>query len=99
MATKRQIEANRRNARRSTGPRTEAGKDASKRNAARHGLSGAGAVLPEEMVEAINARYVDWYAALRPYHEIDEFFVKNIATESVIFENSQRFLVVQWGCR
>ena len=39
MATEKQIAANRANARRSTGPKTVAGKMASSRNAFRHGLS------------------------------------------------------------
>jgi hypothetical protein len=39
MTSFRQIEANRRNALRSTGPRTEAGKQQSRRNALRHGLT------------------------------------------------------------
>jgi hypothetical protein len=39
MATARQIEANRKNAKRSTGPRTAAGKSISSGNALRHGLS------------------------------------------------------------
>jgi hypothetical protein len=39
MATLSQIEANRRNAFRSTGPKTEAGKRRSRRNAVRHGLT------------------------------------------------------------
>ena len=38
MTTFRQIEANRRNALKSTGPKTEAGKQQSHRNAVRHGL-------------------------------------------------------------
>jgi hypothetical protein len=38
LASKRQIEANRANAARSTGPQTSAGKAASSRNAYRHGL-------------------------------------------------------------
>jgi hypothetical protein len=38
MASQRKIEANRRNALRSTGPRTEAGKARSRRNALKHGL-------------------------------------------------------------
>ena len=41
MATEKQIMANRRNAKRSTGPRTAAGKSISSRNAFRHGLSRA----------------------------------------------------------
>jgi hypothetical protein len=39
MTTFRQIEANRRNALKSTGPKTEAGKEMSRRNAVRHGLT------------------------------------------------------------
>jgi hypothetical protein len=39
MASNRQIEANRNNAKRSTGPKTEAGKTRSSRNALRHGMS------------------------------------------------------------
>ena len=39
MTSFRQIEANRRNALRSTGPKTEAGKQVSRRNAVRHGLT------------------------------------------------------------
>ena len=38
MTSLRQIEANRRNSQNSTGPRTEAGKQRSRRNAMRHGL-------------------------------------------------------------
>ena len=39
MATERQIIANRANAKRSTGPKTKRGRQASSRNASRHGLS------------------------------------------------------------
>ena len=41
MATDRQIAANRRNARRSTGPRSSAGRKRSNRNSFRHGLAAA----------------------------------------------------------
>jgi hypothetical protein len=39
MTSYRQIEANQRNALKSTGPKTQAGKDTSRRNAVRHGLT------------------------------------------------------------
>jgi hypothetical protein len=50
VATEKQIAANRRNARRSTGPRTAAGKAISSCNAFRHGLS-----LPPEIDAAAKA--------------------------------------------
>ena len=48
MATARQVAANRRNALRSTGPRTAAGKLASSQNALRHGLTARRAFVPDE---------------------------------------------------
>src|SRR3981081_2708677 len=39
MASNRQIGANRSNAQKSTGPRSKSGKEASRRNALRHGLA------------------------------------------------------------
>jgi hypothetical protein len=47
MATQRQIEANRRNAKKSTGPRSAEGKARSSRNSFRHGLS-----IPSGHIEA-----------------------------------------------
>ena len=51
MTSIRQIEANRRNATRSTGPTTAAGKHRSRRNALRHGLSAETVV---EIIEDID---------------------------------------------
>jgi len=48
MATQKQIEANRRNAQFSTGPRTEQGKEAVRMNALRHGMRARTVVLPGE---------------------------------------------------
>jgi hypothetical protein len=56
MASEKQIAANRVNAKRSTGPKTAAGKLRSSRNAFRHGLSGP---LPPD--PATSAK-VDWIA-------------------------------------
>ena len=39
MASERQIAANQKNAKKSTGPRSKAGREASRRNARRHGLA------------------------------------------------------------
>ena len=48
MSTESQIEANRENAKLSTGPKSEAGKAAAALNNTRHGLAGAFRVLPTE---------------------------------------------------
>jgi hypothetical protein len=50
MASEKQIAANRANAKKSTGPRTAAGKLKSSRNAFRHGLSGP--LLPDPISSA-----------------------------------------------
>ena len=47
-ATPAQRAANRLNAQRSTGPKSIEGKDAARRNALKHGLTGAGVVIPGE---------------------------------------------------
>jgi hypothetical protein len=54
MTSDKQIEANRANAQKSTGPKSEAGKKRSSLNAFRHGLTGQVVVLPEEDREAFN---------------------------------------------
>ena len=51
MATRRQKKANRRNAKRSTGPRTPEGKARSSQNASKHGLFARDTVLPDENPE------------------------------------------------
>ncbi|QDU19436.1 hypothetical protein [Urbifossiella limnaea] len=55
MVSPARLAANRANARRSTGPRTPAGKAASARNAVRHGLYAAAALLP-----ALGETAADW---------------------------------------
>src|SRR3954466_13885955 len=66
MTTYKQIEANRRNARHSTGPITEGGKLRSRRNAVRHGLTAEtviGALEDAEDYKAFEAAVIGDYDA------------------------------------
>ena len=65
MSTDSQIEANRENAKLSTGPKSEAGKAASALNNTRHGLAGAFRVLPTESQSEFDALL----AILRDEHQ------------------------------
>ena len=51
MTTQAQIDANRRNAEKSTGPKTPHGKARSRRNALWHGVTAETLVLPDETAE------------------------------------------------
>ena len=83
MTTLRQIEANRRNAALSTGPRTEQGRAASSRNALKHGLSGAGVVRTEEEAAHVEAVLQEWKDFYRPADAHEEFHVEQAVLMSV----------------
>lgn len=84
MASEKQIAANRRNAQRSTGPRTAAGKSVSSRNAFRHGLSlppdGNAKVMIAHLAQAIIekepalefADVMEWATAQWDMHRIKQ---------------------------
>jgi hypothetical protein len=55
MSSLKQIEANRRNARKSTGPTTPEGKERSRRNALRHGLTAETVIAAFENAEDYQA--------------------------------------------
>ncbi len=85
MATEKQIEANRRNAALSMGPKTEEGKAKSRTNAVMHGLTST-VVLPHEQEEAISKRFASWAKSLGPEDELDEFEVRVAVEASLSYE-------------
>ncbi|QDV36513.1 hypothetical protein [Tautonia plasticadhaerens] len=83
MASTRQIEANRRNAAKSTGPRTAEGKARVSRNALSHGLAGHGVVLTDEQLAAVEERKRDWFPDYRPDSPAERWRFERICIESV----------------
>jgi hypothetical protein len=74
-----QIEANRRNAQQSTGPRSEIGKQKSSLNALRHGLTARVVVLPTEDLAAYQRFSAEFLADLAP-----ETFAERQCAQTVI---------------
>jgi hypothetical protein len=79
MTTTRQAAANRRNARHSTGPVTDAGKARSARNALKHGLTARFSVLTDEDAETYLALREALWRDLQPEGEMEHFLVERIA--------------------
>jgi hypothetical protein len=70
-ASPARLEANRVNAGKSTGPRTERGKQRSSLNALRHGLTSKMVILPDEDLETYQKFHDDFFADLKPTGEIE----------------------------
>ncbi len=79
MATRRQIEANRQNAQKSTGPRTRTGKAAAKLNSLKHGLLAEQPVLPDEDGAAFEALRRELTEQFDPVGIIETQLVERIA--------------------
>jgi len=79
MATVKQIEANRLNAQKSTGPKTPEGKAVTKLNALRHGLRARTVVLPAEKPEDFHQLCNDLEAEWQPQSRTEQFYVEQMA--------------------
>jgi hypothetical protein len=80
------IEANRRNAAFSTGPRTPEGKDESRRNSLIHGLTGSGVVQPKDERATLEARMEQWSPTLGPLDESGRIAMETAVVESLRIE-------------
>lgn len=78
-ATEAQINANRRNAQKSTGPRTAEGKAASSRNGLTHGLCAGKHILTDEDPEEFLLLLKDLHDRFRPVGQSEEKLVLRIA--------------------
>ena len=80
-ATQKQIDANRRNAKKSTGPKTETGKIRSSLNGWRHGLTGQVLTMAEEDREAFEKFAREYRLALFPIGPIELQIAQSIAED------------------
>jgi hypothetical protein len=92
MATAAQIEANRRNAKRSTGPKSDDGKDRVRRNALRHGLAAFTIVpvLPNEDPNGLEERINRYTNSLQPGNEAEYDLVVQAAWLTLAIERGER---------
>lgn len=79
MTSKKQIRANRRNAKKSTGPRSKAGKERSARNAIKHGLFTDILLLPHEDADALAALKDNLHADFRPVTHMQAIVIDRLA--------------------
>ena len=72
IVSARRLAANQRNAKRSTGPKTREGKERSRTNALKHGLTAETLLLPGESAEEFEAFCSEVVAHLSPANVFEE---------------------------
>jgi hypothetical protein len=82
MATQAQMEANRRNAAKSTGPTSEAGKARTRHNALRHGITAKLTALSDEDRAAYDEFTSGFVASLQPEGDMELHLANSIADAS-----------------
>src|SRR3954452_523227 len=91
MATAKQIEANRRNAQKSTGPKTEEGKAKSRLNALHHGLGAIHVPLPHEDPNELPHILAGLMETYQPANAQEQMLVHNIASGYLRMQRASRF--------
>ena len=78
MTSPKKIQANRQNALKSTGPKTQQGKDIARLNSTKHGLLSKEALLPGEDADAFAELSERLRAELQPVGKFESFSVERI---------------------
>src|SRR3954467_13681538 len=91
MATARQIDANRRNAQKSTGPKTEEGKQRTRFNSLKHGLGAIHVPLPHEDPNEYTHILTGLMDTYQPANAQEQMLVHNIASGYLRMQRASRF--------
>jgi hypothetical protein len=86
VTSQARISANQANAKKSTGPTSVEGKNISRRNSLKHGMAGAGVVLPEEVAVEVERVDEELQAELNPRSGLGKILVRQLASTSVRME-------------
>ena len=95
MATEKQNAANAENAQKSTGPKTQEGKDASKRNAMKYGITGAGIVRPQRLHDEVDRVIMGISPRYNPLDLMEVTLVRGIAGQMVNADEAVRQGIAQ----
>ena len=87
-ASEAQIRANRANSLKSCGPKTPEGKERSRANALKHGLTGGGVALINEDAAEVERTYSAFEADFRPSDEMGRLLIRRAATCAVRMERA-----------
>ncbi len=90
-------EINRRNAQKSTGPRTPEGKNRSRFNAVKHGMTARTLVLPGEDPDALQERLDSWIGNLQPQNDVEQFLVEQAVQSSWKLDRADRAEVARFS--
>jgi hypothetical protein len=85
-----QIKANQINSARSTGPKTAEGKESSRRNGLKHGMTGQGIVVPEGEADEVELRHQALQAELAPISVMGAILVGQMASLSIRMERGAK---------
>ncbi len=85
-ASEAQIRANKANSLKSTGPKTVEGKERSRQNSYKHGMTGDGVVLPIEEAAEVERRFAVFREELQPSGLLGLTLIRRVATLSVRME-------------
>ncbi len=99
MASEAQIQANRRNSQKSTGPRTEPGKAASSRNALKTGLYAQSLLIQGEDAEALDTLAREYAETCRPVGPREQVAVDSLVYADWLLRRMRLVETILWNGR